>query len=174
MAEYVRDNPKTCFCALSCDKVYRPFSSGGQTINGIIYHDMLELWLMPLLLDNKHSFPTWQSTTYPQGGKNILEEAVGWVMVQLWGIHFLVSTISRPDPDSIPRHSVKGEVYVLPMPVTLNNLKDRILTPTAKTEQPSLQNIWHKVEYCLYACWATKGEHTAPARVGKNFLSCPL
>jgi hypothetical protein len=40
------------------------------------------------------------------------------------GIHYLVSIISRYDPlNVIVQGSVKEEVYVPPMPVTLNNLK---------------------------------------------------
>jgi hypothetical protein len=40
------------------------------------------------------------------------------------GIHYLVSMISRSDPlDLIVQDSVKDQVYVPPMPVTLNNLK---------------------------------------------------
>jgi len=39
-------------------------------------------------------------------------------------IHYLVSVISRPDLlELIVQDSVKDDVYVLPMPVTLKNLK---------------------------------------------------
>jgi len=41
---------------------------------------------------------------------------------------------------------VKDEVYVPPMPVTLNNLKDRIRTATAKTDQPLL---WLEVKFVV-------------------------
>jgi hypothetical protein len=33
--------------------VYGPFFFGEKTVNGIIYHGMLELWLMPQLLEDK-------------------------------------------------------------------------------------------------------------------------
>jgi len=40
------------------------------------------------------------------------------------GIHYLVSMISRSDPlNLIVQDSVKDEVHVPPMPVTLSNLK---------------------------------------------------
>jgi hypothetical protein len=48
---------------------------GEKTVNVLIYHVMLELILMPLLLDNKHSFPTWKYITNPHRCDNILEEA---------------------------------------------------------------------------------------------------
>jgi hypothetical protein len=54
---------------------------------------------------------------------------------------------------------VKDEVHVSPVPITLNNLKDRIRTAIAKTDQPLLQNVWHKVEYHLDVCRATNGAH---------------
>jgi hypothetical protein len=34
-------------------KKYRPFFFGGKAVNGIIYHDMLELWLMFQILEDK-------------------------------------------------------------------------------------------------------------------------
>jgi hypothetical protein len=55
---------------------------------------------------------------------------------------------------------VKDEGYVLPMPITLNNLKDRIRTVIAKTDQPLLPNVWHEVKYRLDVCRATNGAHT--------------
>jgi hypothetical protein len=52
---------------------------------------------------------------------------------------------------------VKDEVYVPPMSITLNNLKDRIRTATANIYQPLLQNVWLEVEYRLDVCWTTNG-----------------
>jgi len=67
-------------------------------------------------------------------------------------------------PDLIPLDFflwffVKCEVYVPPVAITLNNLKDRIRTEIAKSDQSLLQNIWHEVEYCLDVCRATNGAH---------------
>lgn len=36
MAEYIRDNPNTGFCALRCDKMYIHFFDGETTVNVII------------------------------------------------------------------------------------------------------------------------------------------
>jgi len=74
------------------------------------------------------------------------------------GFHFLASAISRPDPPSLDFFlwgSVKDEVYIPPLSVTLNNLKDRIRTAIAKIDQPLLQNVWQEVEYRLDVCRAT-------------------
>jgi len=35
------------------NKTYGPFFFGEKTVNGIIYHDMLESWLMSQLLQDK-------------------------------------------------------------------------------------------------------------------------
>jgi hypothetical protein len=49
-------------------------------------------------------------------------------------IHFLASAISRSDPPRLFLWGfVKDEVYVPPVSITQNNLKDRIRTATAKT-----------------------------------------
>jgi hypothetical protein len=52
---------------------------------------------------------------------------------------------------------VKDEVFVPPVPFTLN--KNRIRTAIAKIGQPLLQNVWFEVEYCLDVCRATNGAH---------------
>jgi hypothetical protein len=54
---------------------------------------------------------------------------------------------------------MKDVVYVLPIPINLNNLKDRIQTAKAKIDQPLLQNVWHKLEYCLDVCRGTNRAH---------------
>jgi len=54
---------------------------------------------------------------------------------------------------------VKDEVYVPPMSITLNNLKDRMRTAIANIDQPLLQNVLRKVEYRLDVCWVTNGGH---------------
>ena len=44
------DSPKVnAFCAISSQKVYSPFFFAEETITGITYLDMLQLWLMPQL-----------------------------------------------------------------------------------------------------------------------------
>ena len=46
--EHVRDSPKVnVFYAISSSKVYGPFFFAESTVTGIIYLDMLQLWLMP-------------------------------------------------------------------------------------------------------------------------------
>jgi hypothetical protein len=45
-----RDSPKVnVFCAISSQKVYGPFFFAEETVTGMTYLDMLQLWLMPRL-----------------------------------------------------------------------------------------------------------------------------
>jgi len=48
--EHQRDSPKgNVFCAISSPKVYGPFFFAEETVIGMTYLDMLQLWLMPQL-----------------------------------------------------------------------------------------------------------------------------
>jgi hypothetical protein len=40
------------------------------------------------------------------------------------------------------------------------NLKDQIQTAIEKTDQPLLQNVWHKIKYHPDVCRATNGANT--------------
>ena len=52
--EYVRDLPKVnVFCAVSSCKVYGPFFFVEPTVTGINFVDMLQLWLMPQLQEER-------------------------------------------------------------------------------------------------------------------------
>jgi len=48
--EHQRDSPKvSVFCAISIQKVYGPFYFAEETVPGMTYVDMLQLWLMTQL-----------------------------------------------------------------------------------------------------------------------------
>jgi len=48
--DHQRDSPKVnVFCATSSQKVYGPFCFAEETVTGMTYPDMLQLWLMPQL-----------------------------------------------------------------------------------------------------------------------------
>jgi hypothetical protein len=48
--EHQGDSPKVnMFCAISSQKVHGPFFFAEETVTGMIYLDMLQLWLMPQL-----------------------------------------------------------------------------------------------------------------------------
>jgi hypothetical protein len=76
-------------------------------------------------------------------------------------VNFLASTISKSDPSLIFFLSdfVKDEVYILPMPITLNKLKDQILTASAKTEHTYCKMFGTKFN-TIYMCAGQHMEHT--------------
>jgi hypothetical protein len=48
--EHQRDSSKVnVFCAISSQKVYSPFFFAEETVTGMTYLDILQLWLMPQL-----------------------------------------------------------------------------------------------------------------------------
>jgi hypothetical protein len=120
-----------------------------KTLNGIIYCDMLELWLMPQLLQDKpHVFqhdraPThshYEMTTFLN--RQLPKRWIGRRGPTFWPPR-------RPDLTLLEFFLwgfVKDEVYLPSMLINLNNLKDRIRTAIAKIDQPLLQNVWHEVE----------------------------
>jgi hypothetical protein len=72
---------------------------------------------------------------------------------------------------------VKDEVYIPPMPIMLNNLKEQIWTAPAKTDKTLLQNVSHEVRYHSDVCRVTNGAHTElPYGMKKTFFfsSCSL
>jgi hypothetical protein len=54
---------------------------------------------------------------------------------------------------------VKDEIYVMPIPLMLNNLKDRIRTATAKIDGLLLQNVWQEVKYRFDVCRVPNGAY---------------
>jgi hypothetical protein len=119
---------------------------------------MLELWLMPQLFQDKQNVVVQHDGTPSQHsriGGCLSDGSAG----RGGGSYFLASAISRSDPplDFFLWGFVKDELYVPPVPVTLNNFKDRIRTEIAKIDQPLLENIWHEVEYRLDGRRATNG-----------------
>jgi hypothetical protein len=66
MVEHVRDSPKvTVFFAVSSCKVYRPFFFAEPTVTSINYLDILQLWLMPQLQEDREHFISQQNGAPP-------------------------------------------------------------------------------------------------------------
>jgi hypothetical protein len=133
------------FGAASCDKVYGTFFFGEKTVDGIIYRDMLELWLMPQLLEDKSNVVFEHDGALPHV-HNEVTTSLNRQLPERW-IGQGGSTSWPPrSPDLTPLDFflwgfVKDEVHVPPMPITLKNLKDRIRTAIAKIYQSLLQKL---------------------------------
>ena len=47
------------------------------------------------------------------------------------------------------RSSVEGGVFVPPLPVSLNELKQRIRTAVASVDEDMLRSVWTELDYCI-------------------------
>jgi hypothetical protein len=54
---------------------------------------------------------------------------------------------------------VKDKVFVPPVPVTLDDLKQCITTATAGVDEDMLTRVWQEFDYRLDICRVTKGAH---------------
>jgi hypothetical protein len=53
------DSPKVnVFCAISSQKVYSPFFFAEETVTGMTYQDMLQLWLPTFIFQQDEVLPT--------------------------------------------------------------------------------------------------------------------
>jgi hypothetical protein len=52
---------------------------------------------------------------------------------------------------------VKDNVYIPPMPVDLQELRDRIVNTIALVDVTFLDKLWNKLEYHLDVCHITRG-----------------
>ena len=57
------------------------------------------------------------------------------------------------------RSSVEDRVFVPPLPVSLNELKQRITTAFASVDEDMLMFVWTQLDYRIDICRVTKGSH---------------
>ena len=54
----------------------------------------------------------------------------------------------------------KDRVFVPPLPVSLNELKQRITTAVASVDKDMLRSVWTELDYRIDICRVTKGSRT--------------
>ena len=57
------------------------------------------------------------------------------------------------------RSSVEDRVFVPPLPISLNELKQRITTAAASVDEDMLKSVWTELDYHIDICRVTKGSH---------------
>ena len=57
------------------------------------------------------------------------------------------------------RSSVEDTVFVSPLPVSLNELKQRFTTAVASADEDMLRSVWTELDYHIDICRVTKGSH---------------
>jgi len=76
--EYVRDSPKlNVWCGLFHDQVIGPFFFVEKTITGLVYLDMLELFVLPQTdWTANHFYARWGSTSLPSRSTRCIERTL--------------------------------------------------------------------------------------------------
>ena len=54
---------------------------------------------------------------------------------------------------------IKDRVFVPALPVSLNELKQRIKTAVASVDEDMLRSVWTELDYRIDICRVTKGSH---------------
>ena len=54
---------------------------------------------------------------------------------------------------------VKGLVFVLPLPASIEEIKQRITAALETVTEDMLQRVWHELKYRLNVCRVTGGAH---------------
>ena len=57
------------------------------------------------------------------------------------------------------RSSVEDRVFDLLLPVSLNELKQRITTAVESADEDMLRSVWTELDYRIDICRVTKGSH---------------
>lgn len=164
--EHVRDSPKVnVFCAISREAVYGPFFFAETTVNGMTYLDMLQLWLMPQLLNDF----IFQQDGCPAHFHNEVRRYLNTTLPRRW-----IGRASEEDqqlllwpprsPDLTPCDFflwgyVKDKVFTPPMPNDIAELKDRIIIAVNSIERDMLGRVWQELDFRVDVCRVTKGAH---------------
>lgn len=167
--EHVRDSPKVnVFCAVSHFKVYGPFFFMEKTINGGVYLDMLEHFLIPQINQDEQQVPFYfQQDGAPPHFHGEVRAFLDNRFQRRW--------IGRAGPIAWPPRSpdltpldfflwgfIKDKVYVQPLPANLNDLRNRINAAVAQVTTDMLKRVWQEIDYRWDVCRITNGSHIEP------------
>jgi hypothetical protein len=136
------------FCAISSQNVYDPFFFAEETVTGMTYLDMLQLWLMPQL----QNIPTFifQQDGCPAHFHWEFRQYLNTVLPGRW-----IGRASGNDQPLLPPRSpditpcnfflgggyVKDRVFVPPLPRDLADLKARIIAAVKNIDAPMLTRV---------------------------------
>jgi hypothetical protein len=165
--EHERDSPKiNVFCAISRTKVYGPLFFMKKTVSGHSYLDMLQIWLFPQLIKDSGDYIFQQDGAPPHWHLDVrcfLNEVLPRRWIGRGGPHDLMLYSWPPrSPDFMTCDFffwgyVKDAVYVPPLPTTLDELKNLIVTAVESVTNDMLGRVWEEFEYRLDVARVTRG-----------------
>lgn len=167
--EHERDTPKlNVFCAVSLKKVYGPFFFDENTVTGVTYLRMLQNWLVPQMNEDSGDYIFQQDGAPPHWHLNVrrfLNESLPqrWIgrmgnadlALQFWPPRSPDLTVC----DFFLWGYVKDAVYVPPLPMNLNELRNRLTAAVNSVTQDILQRVWDEFSYRLDVVRAAGGGH---------------
>ena len=121
------------------------------------------------LTTDRHPYPWWDSNPQSQqaSGRRLTPQkarSLGPAIIQGYykrNRHFQLYVVS---PDLTPcdfflwRYT-KDRIFVPPLPVSLNKLKQRITTAVASVDEDMLRSVWTELDYRIDICRVIKGSH---------------
>ncbi|XP_066996029.2 uncharacterized protein [Anabrus simplex] len=167
--EHVRDSPKVnVFCAVSNTKVYGPFFFNEQTVTGLTYLDLLTEWLLHQLSDDWDDYVLQQDGAPPHFHREV-RAFLNQQLPQRWmGRGTEGDLMLFPFPprssDLSPCHFflwgyVKDQVFVPPLPVDIQEVKQRILAAFESITAAMLIRVWEEMDYRVDVCRVTQDAH---------------
>jgi len=149
--ENQHDSPKVnVVCAISSQKVYGPFFFAEETVTGMTYLDMLQLWLMPQLQTYRRSYSS--KTEVPPTSTLRFVKYLNTVLPGRWigrtsGNDQPLMLWPPRSPDITPCDFflwgyVKDRVFAPPLPRDLADLKAWIIAAVKNIDAPKLTRVW--------------------------------
>lgn len=165
-----RDSPKVnVFCAVSKRRVFGPFFFVENTINGNIYLDVLQNWLMPQLTAEMEQGFIFQQDGAPPHWHMDVRGYLNQFLPGRWigratnaDNTFCTWPPRSPDLtvcDFFLWGYIKDSVYIPPLPVTLAELRRRITAASENITQDMLERVWREWDHRLDVCRITRGAH---------------
>jgi hypothetical protein len=178
--EHQCDSPKgNVFCAISSQKVYSPFIFAEETVTGMTYLDMLQLWLMPQL-QNILTFIFQQGRSpahfHCEARQNLNTVLPGRWIGHAFGNNQPLMLWPPRSPDITPCDFflwgyVKDQVFIPPLP----HMTLLTIAAVKNIDAPMLTRVLQELEYRIDVCRVTRDAHVKHLQLSKkNFFSFPM
>ena len=139
------------FCAISAERLYRPFFFNKRTIAGIVYLDTTQQWQKPKLHFSTRRlswpFPQWSlfllKMCYQEDGQD--------VHLKMTLLDAVAPKITR-SRDFFLWGYIKDSVFIPPMLPNIADVKEHIIEMVNIINKPTLIQVWQELNYHMYVC----------------------